>query len=112
WAWRYVNVEKKALLVWDRRGGKLLTSIPLKLIESLLVIPDEDAPASILEISIASSPPAADSGDGDARQFPGGPAASQEGGEGNGEGGGVLVLQARSRRETLLWAKVLQVCSF
>lgn len=35
------------------------------------------------------------------------------GGDGSANGGGgVLVLQARSRRETLLWAKVLQVLLF
>ena len=36
-----MNVEKKALLVWDRRGGRLMRSISLKRVESLLVIPDE-----------------------------------------------------------------------
>lgn len=41
WAWRYVNVEKKSLLVWNRRGGKLLSSIPLADIASLRVISDE-----------------------------------------------------------------------
>lgn len=41
WSWRYVNVEKKKLLVWDRRGGRLLRSISLRDIESLLVVPDE-----------------------------------------------------------------------
>lgn len=34
-------MEKKALLVWDRRGGQLLRSIPLADVESLLVVPDE-----------------------------------------------------------------------
>lgn len=41
WSWRYVNVEKKALLVWDRRGGRLMRSIPLKNVESLSVLPDK-----------------------------------------------------------------------
>lgn len=41
WSWRYINVEKKALLVWDRRGGQLLRSIPLADVESLLVVPDQ-----------------------------------------------------------------------
>ena len=40
WAWRYVNVEKKTLLVWSRRGGQLLRSISLKDVEGLTVIPD------------------------------------------------------------------------
>ncbi|CAM9454458.1 unnamed protein product [Ectocarpus sp. 8 AP-2014] len=127
WSWRYVNVEKKKLLVWDRRGGRLLRSISLRDIESLLVIPDEDAPASILEVYISSpsnssaasngtvtgdgsgnSPieGAGDEGDEEAQRAR--RRLQQESGEGEGAGGGVLVLQARSRRETLLWAKVLQ----
>ncbi|CAM9797685.1 unnamed protein product [Ectocarpus fasciculatus] len=127
WLWRYVNVEKKKLLVWDRRGGRLLRSISLKDIESLLVIPDEDAPASILEVyisspstsSAASNGTVAGDGSGDSPVEGAGDEGDeeaqrarrrrqQESGEGEGAGGGVLVLQARSRRETLLWAKVLQ----
>lgn len=39
--------------------------------------------------------------------------SSSGGGDGYAnDGGGVLVLQARSRRETFLWAKVLQVLLF
>ncbi|CAN0473353.1 unnamed protein product [Ectocarpus sp. 12 AP-2014] len=127
WSWRYVNVEKKKLLVWDRRGGRLLRSISLRDIDSLLVIPDEDAPASILEVYISSpsnssaasngtvtgdgsenSPieGAGDEGEEEAQRAR--RRRQQESGEGEGAGGGVLVLQARSRRETLLWAKVLQ----
>ncbi|CAB1120787.1 unnamed protein product [Ectocarpus sp. CCAP 1310/34] len=127
WAWRYVNVEKKKLLVWDRRGGRLLRSISLRDIESLLVIPDEGAPASILEVYISSpsnsggasngtvtgdgsenSPieGAGDEGEEEAQRAR--RRRQQESGEGESAGGGVLVLQARSRRETLLWAKVLQ----
>lgn len=41
WSWRYVNVENKRLLVWDRRGGRLLRSIPLRDVESLVVLPDQ-----------------------------------------------------------------------
>lgn len=41
WNWRYVNVEKKALLVWNRRGGKLLRSIPLADVDSLRVVSDQ-----------------------------------------------------------------------
>lgn len=41
WSWRYINVEKKLLLVWNRRGGKLLRSIPLIDIESLRVVSDQ-----------------------------------------------------------------------
>eukprot|EP00903_Cladosiphon_okamuranus_P020113 g18470.t1 len=145
WSWRYVNVEKKCLLVWDRRGGRLLRSIHLRDVESLVVLPDQDAPASILEVYIASPAPNADAGcrtnnstignnkanniggvsGGDGSSgHEGPPGAGAGGGDaqrqrhqgGGGEGlrhgdpvdGGVLVLQARSRRETLLWAKVLQ----
>ncbi|CAM9425998.1 unnamed protein product [Scytosiphon promiscuus] len=105
WSWRYVNVEKKALLVWDRRGGRLLRSIPLMDVESLLVLPDEHAPASILEVYVSPAEHANagrdqssnDNADGESNQ------ETEE-----GEAGNVLVLQARSRRETFLWAKVLQ----
>lgn len=67
----------------------------------------QDSPASILEISIASPGPfSIGDGDGDTDGD-----APTEGAPDNGCGSNadLLVLQARSRRETLLWAKVLQV---
>lgn len=36
-----MNVEKKSLLIWNRRGGRLLKRVLLKNVELLRVIPDE-----------------------------------------------------------------------
>ncbi|CAM9929962.1 unnamed protein product [Discosporangium mesarthrocarpum] len=112
WAWRYVNVESKALAVWSRRGGTLLRAIPLQDVEGIKVLPDEESPSSILEIQFRGS--------SDRNSRPSN--VSAQGGTGNAEDAGdpgdeeqsasylvnVLTLQARSSRETLLWAKVLQ----
>ena len=104
----------------------------------LVVDSPQDAPASILEVYISSPAPNANAGgrnnnasnndsSSNGPEGPQGGEAEEEGdaqrqrqrqqGRSSGEGlrgadrvdGGVLVLQARSRRETLLWAKVLQV---
>ncbi|CAM9440414.1 unnamed protein product, partial [Choristocarpus tenellus] len=108
WAWRYVNVENKALSIWSRRGGELLRSIPLGEVETIRVLPDQESPPNILELRLQEDMYArgdVEVSDGDRDET-----RKSTGGEDSrwNCNRNVLILQARSRTETLLWAKVLQ----
>lgn len=72
----------------------------------------QEAPASVLEVRLASHVSGAGGGDIGGGNGSDGAMGEQSAGEkvvNSGDEKSILVLQARSRRETFLWAKVLQV---
>lgn len=83
WNWRYINMEKGDLVVFTRRGGDLVRRLPLNGIVLLKVVPEPDGTLSLLEIH---SKPAEEGSE----HLP------------------LLRVQARTRKETRLWATALK----